>query len=208
MRLTYLYLRSRQVERALALLLALAGAALLWRRISDGNPLNDDLMITGLPVAAAIIIGPSTASPFREVEETAGHWLRSLRLPHLCGLIVLAACGLALATTSWHVIDLQWSLARNVLLFTGLGFLGARLLGAGLEWLLPVTYGFLAFLATLLAAAQPGHQLLWAKSSVRWAWTLHAGRELEAAVVASGVLLVGLGLMVLSGARDGLAESA
>lgn len=204
MRLAYLYLRSRQVEQALILLVLLGAAALLWRRLSDGDPLNNDLMITGLPVAAAIIIGASTGSPFRDVEDTARHWLPALRLPHLVGLVLLATAALALTTAAWHVSDIQWALGRNVILFVGLALLGAWLVGPGLGWLLPVGYGFLAFLATLLAAGQPHHQLQWARSNVRWAWSLHAGNEHEAALVASLVLVIGLGIVVQRGARDDL----
>jgi hypothetical protein len=207
MRLAYLYLRSRQAERAVVLLVLLGAAGLLWRRLSDGDPLNNDLMVTGLPVAAAVIIGSSTGSPFRDVEDAARHWLPALRLPHLVGLVILAAGALALTTTAWHVADIQWALGRNVILFTGLAVLGARLVGPGLGWLLPVGYGFLAFLATLLAAGQPHHQLQWAKSDVPWAWSLHAGTEHEAALVASLVLIISLGIVAQWGARDRLEET-
>lgn len=206
MRLAYLYLRSRQVERALVLLVLLGTAALLWRQLSDGDPLNDDLMVTGLPVAAAVIIGASTGSPFRDVEDAARHWLPALRLPHLVGLVLLATGALAVSTAAWHVSDIQWALARNLILFTGLALLGARLVGPGLGWLAPVAYGFLAFLATLLAAGQPHHQLRWAKSDVPWAWSLHVGKEHEAALVAILVLVISLGTVVQWGARDRLEE--
>jgi hypothetical protein len=206
-RVTYLYLRSRQVERAVALLLALSTATFLWRRLSDGNPLNSDLMITGLPIAAAVIIGASTGSPFRDVEDAASRWLPALRVPHLIGLVLVASSALALTTAAWQVSDMQWALVRNVVLFTGLGLLGARVLGTGLGWLLPVAYGFLTFMAVLLNSGQSGHQLRWAKSGVRWAWTLHAGKEHEATIVASVALLVGLGIVVVWGARDSLAET-
>jgi hypothetical protein len=207
MRLAYLYLRSRQVERALGLLVLLGIAGLLWRRLSDGDPLNSDLMVTGLPVAAAVIIGASTGSPFRDVEDAARHWLPALRLPHLVALVLLAAGALALITAAWHVSDIQWALVRTLILFAGLALLGARLVGPGLGWLLPVGYSFLSFLATLLAAGQPHHQLRWAKSDVPWAWSLHAGKEHEAALVASLVLVVGLGIVAQWGARDRLEET-
>lgn len=206
MRLLYLYLRSRQAERALALLIVLGAAGLLWRRLSDGDTLNNDLMISGFPAAAAVIIGAGARSPFRDGEDTARHWLPALRLPHLIALLVLAASTLALTTAGWHVPDVQWSLVRNVVLFTGLGLLSVRLVGAGLGWLLPVGYAFLAFLATLLAAGQPGHQLQWGQSGVRWAWSLQAGREHEAALVASLALAVGLGMVAWWGARDRLEQ--
>lgn len=207
MRLAYLYLRSRQAECGLALLLVLGAAALFWRYLSDGDPLNNDLMITGLPSAAAVIIGAGTGSPFRDVEDTANHWLPALRLPHLVGLLVLGAGALAATTAAWHVPDIQWALARNLILFTGLALLGARLVGAGLGWLLPVGYAFLAFLATLLAAGLPGHQLQWGKSDVSWAWPLHAAREPDAALAASLLLAVGLAVVAWWGARDRLEET-
>lgn len=207
MRLAYLYLRSRQVERALVLLVLLGVATLLWRRLSDGDPLNNDLMVTGLPVVAAIVISVGTGSPFRDVEDTTRHWLPALRLPHLVGLLLLAASALAPATAAWHVSGIQWALVRNLILFTGLALLGARLVGSGLGWLLPVGYGFLAFLTTLLAAQRPGHQLQWGQSDVRWAWSLHGGSEHEAVLAASLVLVIGLGIVTQWGARDRLEET-
>jgi hypothetical protein len=164
-------------------------------------------MVTGLPVAAAVIIGASTGSPFRDVEDTARRWLPALRMPHLIGLLALAVAALALATAAWHVPHMQWSLVRNVILFTGLALLGARLVGPGLGWLLPLGYGFLAFLATLLAAGQPGHQLRWGESGVAWAWSLHAGTDEVSALVASLLLAGGLGLIAWRGARDRLEET-
>jgi hypothetical protein len=207
MRLAYLYLRSRQAERALVLLVLLGAATLLWRRLSDGDPLNNDLMVTGLPVAAAIVISAGTGSPFRDVEDTTRHWLPALRLPHLVGLVLLAAGALALGTAAWHVSGIEWALVRNLILFTGLALLGARLAGPGLGWLLPIGYAFLAFLATLLAAQQPGHQLQWGKSEVPWAWSLHAGKEHEAALVASLALAISLGIIARWGARDWVEET-
>lgn len=207
MRVAYLYLRSRRAERAVALLLVLSAATFLWRWLSDGNPLNSDLMITSLPVAAAVIIGASTGSPFRDIEEAASRWLPALRLPHLIGLVLVASSALALTTAAWHVSALQWALVRNLILFTGLALLGARLVGPGLGGLLPVSYGFLAFLATVLVAGQPHHQLQWGKSDVPWAWPLHAGTEHEAALVASLVLVIGLGIVARWGARDRVEEA-
>lgn len=206
MRLAYLNLRSRQVERALVLLLALGAAALLWRRLSDGDPLNSDLMVTSLPVAAAVIIGAGTGSPFRDVEDAARHWLPALRLPHLLGLLLLAAGALVATTAAWHVSDIQWSLTRNLVLFTGLMLLGVRIIGPGLGWVLPVGYGFLAFLATLLAGP-PNHLLRWGRSDVPWAWSLQAGKELDAALVASLILVSGLGIVTTWGARDRVEET-
>lgn len=207
MRLLYLFLRSRRTERSLALLLLLGTATLLWRRLSDGNPLNNDLMITALPAAAAVVIGASVGSPFRDVEDAASHPVPALRMPQMIGLLILAAGVLGVATAAWPVPDIQWSLVRNVILFTGLALLGARLVGAGLSWLFPVAYGFLAFLATLLAASQPHHQLQWTKPGVRWAWSLQAGTEHEAAMVASVILVIGAGVVAWYGGRDRLEES-
>jgi hypothetical protein len=102
---------------------------------------------------------------------------------------------------------MQWALVRNLILFTGLALLGARLVGPDLGWLLPVGYAFLSFLATLLAAQQPGHQLQWGKAGVRWAWSLHRGGEHEAALVAGVVLGIGLGMVAQWGARDRLEET-
>lgn len=207
LRLTYLHLRSRQAGRALVLLAVLAATTLLWRWFSDGNPLDNDLMITGLPVAAAVIIGASTHSPFRDIEDTAPVHLSALRFPHLFGLLIMAACGMVLATVAWHVSDIGWDLVRNVAIFTGLALIACRIIGSGFAWIAPMGYGIAAFIATLMWANQPGHQLHWAQSGVRWAWTLHAGSEHEAAMVAGVVLAAGLALVICQGVSDSAGET-
>ena len=201
MTLACLYLRSRRAARATALLAAVAAAALLWRYLSDRNAINVDLMITSLPVAAATIIGASAGTPFRDVEDTAGHWLPALRLSHLAGLLLLVAGSLAVVTVAWQVADIQWSLVRDLALFAGLALLRAGLAGSGLAWILPAGYAFAAFLATILTMGPTQQQL-------GWTWSLHAAREWEAAVAAAILLLAGLGLVVWRGARDNLGERA
>ncbi len=200
MRLALLYVRSRHSARAVAGLAVLLVATWLWRHLSDGGAFNVALMITTLPLFGAAIVGASTGSAFGESEKTASYWLPILRVPHLAGLVVLAAAGLVVATTGWHGATIQWLLVRNLILFTGLALLTARVLGSGLAWVAAVGYGIAAMLTVpsdhIPTFAQQASQV------TRWAWSLHAATDREAAVIATILLLMGLGIVGSAGAHD------
>jgi len=197
MRLAYLYLCSRQAGRTVAVLAAVAAAAWLWLRWDSTSEITVTIVPIAIPLAAAMMVGASAGSPFGESEATGGRPLWPLRGGHLLGLVALAAAALALAVLRWGVPDGAWTLVRNLAGFTGLALLTARVLGAGLSWVVPLGYAILSFLAP-----RPGER------SSPWAWPALAATDHMAALIALALLLVGLVVVALPGARDAPAGSA
>ena len=103
---------------------------------------------------------------------------------------------LALAVTWWSVPDGAWTLVRNLVGFTGLTLLAARILGSGLSWAVPLGYAVLSLLAP-----QSGQ-------IPAWAWSVRGATDRGAAVIAMALLLAGLVLVARSGARDRPGETA
>jgi len=197
MRLAYLYLCSRQAGRTVAVLAAVAVAAWLWLRWDSASEITVTIVPIVVPLAAAMMVGASAGAPFGEGEATGGRPLWPLRGGHLLGLVAIAAAALALAVLRWGVPDGAWTLVRNLAGFTGLALLTARVLGAGLSWVVPLGYAILSFLAP-----RPGER------SSPWAWPALAATDHMAALIALALLLAGLALVALSGARDAQSESA
>jgi len=190
MRLAQLYLRSRLIGRTVAVLGATAGLTWLWLQWSRQSTLTIDMLPVSMPLAAAVVIGASTGSPFGEIEVTASRSLASIRLWHLAGLLLLATMALALPVVWWSVPEAKWLLVRNLLGFTGLALITARLLGGGLCWVLPLGYAILSMLAY-----QP-------REEIQWAWPVVAAGDSGASIFAASLLLVGLALIIGRGARD------
>ncbi len=197
MRLAYLYLCSRQAGRTVAVLAAVAVAAWLWLRWDSASEITVTIVPIVVPLAAAMMVGASAGAPFGEGEATGGRPLWPLRGGHLLGLVAIAAAALALAVLRWGVPDGAWTLVRNLAGFTGLALLTARVLGAGLSWVVPLGYAILSFLAP-----RPGER------SSPWAWPALAATDHMAALIALALLLVGLVVVALPGARDAPAGSA
>ncbi len=197
MRLAYLYLCSRQAGRTVAVLAAIAAAAWLWLRWDSTSEITVTIVPIVVPLAAAMMVGASAGSPFGESEATGGRPLWPLCGGHLLALVAVAAAALALAVLRWGVPDGAWMLVRNLAGFTGLALLTARVLGAGLSWVVPLGYAILSFLAP-----QPGEQ------PSPWAWPALAATDHMAALIALALLLAGLAVVALSGARDAPVGSA
>ena len=89
---------------------------------------------------AAASITVTTASPFGEPERVAGRWLPVLRLAAALALTGLAAGLLAAAGAGAHLAGGTLDVLRNVAGVTGLGLLGAAVLGGGLAWTGPAAY--------------------------------------------------------------------
>ncbi len=197
MRLALLYMRSRQAGRTVAVLAAIAVVAWLWLRWDNTSAITVTIVPIVVPLAAAMMVGASAGSPFGESEATGGRPLWPLRGGHLLGLVAVAAAALALAVSRWGVPDGAWTLVRNLAGFTGLALLTARILGAGLSWVVPLGYAILSFLAP-----RPGER------PSPWAWPALAATDHMAALIALALLLAGLVVVVLSGARDDPAGSS
>jgi len=182
MRLAYLFLRSRQAGRAFVLLAVVAAATWLWRRVAAGDALSAMLLIITPSLVAAAIIGAGTSSPLADLEATASRVLPPLRLGHLGGLLGLMALGL-LAVGG----GLDGALVRDLAGFTGLALLTARFAGSAASWTVPFGYGALAI---LVGAGQ------------RWAWPSAEATDREAVLIAGALLILGVGVIAWSGARE------
>lgn len=193
MRLAWLYLRTRLIARAIVGLVAVAAATRLGVHLATDDEGFIALVLTAVPLAAAAIIGTSTRSPFGDLERAAGRALPTLRLGHLVGLVLLAMVGLGLTSAGWGIANGQWVILRNLAGFTGLALLTARALGGALAWVSPLAYGGLVL--------QVGPER-------RWAWSLHLASDWEAWVFALLLLVAGLGVIALAGAREEAGEVA
>lgn len=208
MRLAALYLRSRLAGHAFALLGLIAAATALTLWYSGGAEFIFGLILVAMPLAAAVVIAAGARAPFGESEQAAGYALPALRLGHLLGLLAWAACGLVLAATLWPPSALSgltppgelvrpgavaWWLARNLLGFAGVALLGARWLGSGRAWAIPLVHGMLT-LASL--------------PETLFGWPMRPGSDREAAVIAIVLLSLGLAAIVRKGAREDSSDGA
>ena len=195
-RLALLFLRSRSTGPALVELAAVAGlGALVFVWAYDRS--TAAFLTATVPLAPAVVLGAATHSPVGEAERTASRSLPALRLGHL--VVLLAGAVLALVTIGGAGRDDEAIpiLLRNGAGFAGLALLGARLVGAGLSWALP-----LIALLTLSAGWLVGRT-----DDLRpWAFQdVAAGHASAATLVA---LLAGLALVTAFGARPTIGEAS
>ena len=206
-RLAVLYLRSRLVGWALLVLsfLALASWATTWWAIRrPEHDVTDGALIPILAfatLAAACLVVATARSPFGDAELTVAYPLPPLRLGHLAGLLLLSASTLAAALLlfdlegAWLAYPLL-ALLRNLVGFTGLALLAALVVGARLSWIVPLTFDALAYLTARLSE----------DTYAQWAWHLQSGRDELSWVVALALLIAGLSVVCLYGARDPAGE--
>src|SRR5207237_1638232 len=180
----------RLAGRTVALLVAIAALTWLWVWWMGSSTITLTLLPLAMPLAGAVLIGASTGSPFGESETTASRSLGPLRLGHATAFLLIGTLTLALAVLQWSVPDGAWTLVRNLAGFTGLALLTARVLGSGLSWVAPLGSAVLSLLAV-----QPGRV-------AGWAWPVFAATDRQAAVIATALLLLGLGVSMYAGARD------
>jgi hypothetical protein len=193
-RLMILFFRSRMVGPALLVLTAVAAAAGLALNASNDSGLTLFLRMMS-PLAAAAVVGVAIHSPFGETERTASQPLPPLRLSHLGLLLAYGGLGLALASAVPDDGSLGM-LLRNGAGFVGLALIGAWKLGTAASWLLPLAYGGGVYIAHL---ARPD-------SDAWWRWPLQSADDGSALAIALALLAVGLAIVVIAGARDGLDE--
>ena len=198
-RLASLYLRSRLTGGATAAVAAVAALAWLFLDLSEDRSLTT-LLLTVMPVGAAVVVGASARSPFGEAERTASFSLPALRLGHLGGLLAWAGLALAAANTAAPGDAAAWTLVRNGAGYAGLALLGSRLLGAGVAWVPPVAYGVAVFVVWV--------GLLEPKPERWWLWPVQDGADGSA--WATALVLLGGGLAVAAqwGPREESGEVA
>ena len=190
MRVLYLFIRSRQTERAVGALLVVGVVAWLWGRLFG---FDEDMLTVGLvmfPLLAAAALGAVTMSPFGELERAASRPLRGKYLMQSGMLLVIAMAGFLAATWNWQVDGAAERALRNLLGFAGLSLLAATLCGGRLAWSIPFAYG----LGSVALVEDSRHQ--------GWALPFRPGGDELALAAAVTVLATGLTLIARCGPRD------
>lgn len=202
-RLTRLYLVSRRVPVALALLAGLGvllWAALRWRwNIAGGAAARQFIPLT-IETGAAALIAVTTYGPFGEPERAAGRWLPVLRLAAAVALTAVAFGLLAAGAAAAHIAAAgaapaglpggTIALLRNLGGMAGLGLLSAVMLGGAFGWVGPMAY-----LVVTEAALAHG-------SVTPWVWPTRPPFDRGAAVCAGLVIAAGLVLITVRGPRE------
>jgi hypothetical protein len=192
LRLLYLHMASRRVPEAVASMAAFGlvlWAALHWHWGTE--PEQAPVIIEG---AAAVVIAYAVRSPFGESEKPADRWLPYLRLAVILVLAGAAIGGLAAGAAAGHLPDGTLAMARNVLGLLGISLLSAVVLGGTLFWAGTLIYLALSEYALSAAWTTP------------WIWAARPPHDLGAALCAGGVVLAGVLLITVRGARDGAQE--
>ena len=198
-RLAWLYAVCRRLPATVAVIAACA----LGLRIALVAGHWDTYGALQLPLVfeagAAAAIAVSTASPLGEPERVAGRWLPVLRLASALALTALAVGALAAAGAGAPLAGGFPDVARNVAGLTGLGLLGAAVLGGGLAWAGPVAY--LVVGAYALYTQWHGPAL-----TTPWLWPARPPHDLGAALCAGLVFTAAVAVTAVCGARDPAGE--
>lgn len=197
-RLARLYLVSRRVPMALALLAGLAAllwAALHWHwNIAGGGAARQFIPLT-IQTGAAAVIAVTTYGPFGEAERAAGRWLPWLRLSAAVALTAIAFGALAAGATAGGMPGGTLALLRDVSGMTGIGLLAAALLGGAFGWIGPMAY-------LLITEGALAH-----RSTTPWVWPTRPPHDYGGAICACLVIAAGLMLFTVRGARESSRET-
>jgi hypothetical protein len=192
-RLARLYLVSRRMPMALALLAglgALLWAALHWRWNIAGGPAAQQFIPLTIETGAAAVIAVTTYGPFGEPERAAGRWLPWLRLGAAVALTAVAFGALAAGAAAGGMPGGTLALLRNLGGMAGLGLLSAVALGGPFGWTGPM-----AFL--LITEGALAH-----RSATPWVWPTRLPHDRGGAICAGLVLAVALVLITVRGPRE------
>ena len=192
-RLARLYLVSRRVPMALALLAglgALLWAALHWRWNIAGGPAARQFIPLTIETAAAAVIAVTTHGPFGEPERAAGRWLPWLRLGAAVALTAAAFGALAAGAAAGGMPGGTLALLRNLGGMTGIGLLTAGVLGGAFGWAGPMAY-------LLITEGALAH-----RSTTPWVWPTRLPHDRGGAICACLVIAAGLVLITVRGPRE------
>jgi hypothetical protein len=160
-RLLGLYLRSRHVPGAVAIITVLGAflwADLYWRWSVAGGPAAQQLVPLTVIAGVASAVGVATHGAFGESEQATGRWLPYLRLGSAALLAVVGTGALLAAANGGVLVAGDLALVRDLAGSIGIGLLTAAVLGGQFAWIGPVAY----WLATESAlAAQLSPPYLW-----------------------------------------------
>ena len=197
LRLVWLYLVSRRVPGALALIAGfgvLLWVALHWHWNIAGGAAAAMIIPLIVEAGVAAVIAVTTYGPFGEPEQATGRWLPYLRLGAAVALTAAAVGALAAGATGGVLPEGFLAMFRNVVGITGVGLLSAAVLGGMLAWAGPMAY--LVLTETMLSGGR----------SSPWIWPTKPPHDLAAALCAGGVFLAGALLITLRGARESLRD--
>jgi hypothetical protein len=197
-RLARLYLASRRIPMALALiggLAALLWAALHWHWTIAGGPAARLFIPLTIQTGAAAVIAVTTYGPFGEPERAAGRWLPWLRLGAAVALTAIAFGALASGAAAGGMPGGTLALLRNLGGLAGIGLLSAAILGGAFGWVGPM-----AFL--LITEGALAH-----RSVTPWVWPTRPPHDRGGAICACLVIAAGLALITALGPRDSGRES-
>lgn len=197
-RLVRLYLVSRRVPLALALLAgfaALLAAALHWRWNIAGGPAAHYFIPLTIESGVAAVISVMTYGPFGEPERAAGRWLPWLRLGAAVTLTAIAFGLLAAAAAAGVLPGGSLALLRDLGGMAGIGLLSAVVLGGPFAWAGPMAY----LLVTEGALAH--------RSATPWIWPTRLPSDRGGAICACLIVAAGLVLITVRGPRESGRES-
>jgi hypothetical protein len=197
-RLARLYLISRRVPTALALLAALGAllaASLQWHWTIAGGAAAKQFIPLTIESGAAAVIAVTTYGPFGETERAAGRWLPWLRFVTALALTAVALGALAAGAAAGTMPGGTVVLLRNVGGIAGIGLLSAAIVGGPFGWVGPMGY-------LLIMEAALAH-----RTATPWIWPARAPHDRGGAIAASMVMAAGLALMTVRGPRESPRES-
>jgi hypothetical protein len=197
-RLARLYLVSRRVPMALALLAALGTllwAALYWHWNIAGGPAARQFIPLTIQTGAGAVIAVTTYGPFGEPERAAGRWLPWLRLGAAVTLAAIAFGALAAGAAAGGMPGGSLALLRNLGGMVGVGLLSAVVLGGPFGWTGPMAY----LLVTEGALAH--------RSTTPWVWPTRLPGDRGGAICACLVIAAALVLITVRGPREPGRES-
>jgi hypothetical protein len=128
LRLAWLYLVSRRVPGAVALLAGfgvLLWVALFWHWNIAGGAAATMVIPLIVETGVAAVIAVTTYGPFGEPEQATGRWLPYLRLGTAVALTAAAVGALAAGATGGTLPQGFLAMFRNVVGITGVGLLSA-----------------------------------------------------------------------------------
>lgn len=186
MKLMHLYLRSRLAGWAVLILTIIGAISWFWLRqtMESGSGVRFPLIV--IPLLPAVVIGASTRSPFGDTELSVPRSLPMLRFSHLAGLLLCGALALSLAANGWSLESIEWELVRNLAGYSGLAFIGARILGSGICWVVPLGYGVIALMVD---------------PDSRWGWLSRLPSDRWSVTVATVLIVAGLLVVTLQTER-------
>lgn len=198
LRLAWLYLVSRRVPGALALLAgfgALLWVALHWHWNVAGGAAARMVIPLVTEAGAAAVIAVTTYGPFGEPERATGRWLPYLRLGATIALTAAAIGLLALGSTGGDLPGGFAAMARNVAGITGTGLLCAALFGGMLAWTGPMAYLVLTESALAAGLTTP------------WVWPARPPLDRGGAICAYLVFVTGLVLITVRPVRESVRDT-